>query len=98
MEITYKTKKLMRICTDVKEAEKTYGERMAVKIHLRVDQICAANSIEEMVRNKIGRCHSLVNDRKGQYAMDLIHPFRLVFEKKGNEIQVANILEITDYH
>ncbi len=30
--------------------------------------------------------------------MDLIHPFRLVFEKKGEEIQIANILEIVDYH
>ena len=30
--------------------------------------------------------------------MDLIHPFRLVFEKKGEEIQSANILEIVDYH
>lgn len=30
--------------------------------------------------------------------MDLVHPYRLVFEKQGNEIQIANILEITDYH
>lgn len=40
----------------------------------------------------------LKGDRKGQYAMDLIHPYRLVFEKIGNDIQVANIMEIVDYH
>lgn len=30
--------------------------------------------------------------------MDLVHPYRLVFEKNGDEIQIANILEIIDYH
>ena len=51
-----------------------------------------------MVQFKIGRCHLLKGDRKNQYAVDLIHPYRLVFEKKGNEIQIAFILEIVDYH
>lgn len=32
------------------------------------------------------------------HAMDLVHPYRLVFEKNGTEIQIANILEIVDYH
>lgn len=30
--------------------------------------------------------------------MDLVHPYRLVFEKIGLEIQIVNILEIDDYH
>ena len=37
-------------------------------------------------------------DRKGQYAMDLVHPYRLVFEKTGDKIQIANVMEIVDYH
>jgi len=28
----------------------------------------------------------------------LVHPYRLIFEKHGNEIQVAHIMEIVDYH
>ncbi len=40
----------------------------------------------------------LKGNRKEQYAVDLVHPYRLVFEKKGNEIQIANIMEIVDYH
>lgn len=51
-----------------------------------------------MVQFKIGRCHPLKGDRKNQYAVDLVHPYRLVFEKKGNEIQIAFISEIVDYH
>ena len=30
--------------------------------------------------------------------MDLVHPYRLVFEKIGNELQIAQIIEIVDYH
>lgn len=51
-----------------------------------------------MVQFHIGRCHPLKGNRKGQYAMDLVHPYRLVFEKIGNEIQIANVMEIVDYH
>jgi len=40
----------------------------------------------------------LTNNRKGQYAVDLVHPYRMVFEKHGNKIQVAHIMEIVDYH
>ena len=71
---------------------------MAVKIQLRIDEIKAADTVAQMIQFGIGRCHPLKGDRKNQYAVDLVHPQRLVFEKKGNEIQIANIMEIVDYH
>lgn len=71
---------------------------MAEKIQMRIDQIKAADSVEEMIQFKIGRCHPLHQNRKNQYAVDLVHPMRLVFEKNGEEIQIANIIEIIDYH
>ena len=98
MLIEYKSRKIMAVCTDACEAEKNHGKAMAEKIQLRVDQLVAATSVEEMIRFKIGRCHQLTGDRKKQYAVDLIHPYRLVFEKKGNEIQIAHIFGIVDYH
>lgn len=98
MEVTYKSQKLEKCCTDARVAEKTYGREMAAKIHQRIDEISAADNVEMLVQNRLGRCHALTQNRKGQYAMDLVHPYRLVFEKKGNEIQIANILEIVDYH
>ena len=51
-----------------------------------------------MVQFHIGRCHPLKGNRQGQYAMDLVHPYRLVFEKTGDIIQIANVMEIVDYH
>lgn len=98
MDITYKNKKIERVCTEAKTAERTYGMEMAEKIHQRIDEITAADTVEMMVQFHIGRCHPLSQNRKDQYAVDLVHPYRLVFEKKGDEIQIANILEIVDYH
>ena len=98
MDITYKNKKIEKICTDAKTAERTYGREMADKIHQRIDEITAADTVEMMIHFHIGRCHPLSQNRKGQYAVDLVHPNRLVFEKKGDEIQIANVLEIVEYH
>ena len=98
MDITYKDKKIKKICTDATVASRKYGIENAEKIQQRISEIAAADTVEFMIRFKIGRCHPLVQNRKGQYAVDLVHPYRLVFEKKGEEIQIVNILEIVDYH
>lgn len=71
---------------------------MAEKIDMRIGEISAADTVEMMIQFHIGRCHPLRQNRKGQYAVDLVHPYRLVFEKHGNKIQIANIFEIVDYH
>lgn len=98
MDITYKNKKIEKVCTDARIAERTYGKEMADKIHQRIDEITAAPTVEMMIQYHIGRCHLLTQNRKGQYAVDLVHPYRLVFEKNGTEIQIAKVLEIVDYH
>ena len=98
MDITYRTKKLEKICTDAKTAEKAYGSRMAELIDQRMGEIAAADSVEMMIQFHLGRCHPLKQNRKGHYAVDLVHPYRLVFEKHGETIQIAHILEIIDYH
>lgn len=98
MQIEYKSKKIRSICTVANVANKEYGMEMADKIHQRIDEIGAATTVEEMIQYRVGRCHPLGQNRKGQYAVDLVHPKRLVFEKKGKEVQIVNIIEIVDYH
>lgn len=98
MDVEYKSKSIRKVCTDASAAERKYGLKMAVKIQQRIDEIQAASGVEELIQFHIGRCHPLHQDREGQYAMDLVHPMRLVFTKKGNEIQIAYITEIVDYH
>lgn len=98
MDITYKNRKIEKVCTDAKTAERAYGREMAEKIHQRIDEIAAADTVEMMIQFRIGRCHPLSQNRKGQYAVDLVHPYRLVFKRNGDEIQIAKVLEIVDYH
>ena len=98
MKITYRTRKLEKICTDVRTAEKAHGREMAEIIDQRIGEIRAADSVEMLMKFHIGRCHQLKQNRKGQYAIDLIHPYRLVSEKHGDVIQIAHIIETVDYH
>ena len=98
LEITYRNRKIERICTNAEAAERAYGRDMADKIHQRIDELSAADTIEMMIQYHIGHCHPLSQDRKGQYALDLVHPYRLVFSKSGDKIQIANVIEIVDYH
>ncbi len=98
MQIKYKSKKMEKICTDAKSAQKVYGNRMAELIHQRIDQLLSMDTVEMLIKFRVGRCHALTENRKGQYAMDLEHPYRLVFTKEENEVQIAMIIEITDYH
>lgn len=81
IDISYQTSQLRKVCEDAEVATKKYGVKMAEKIHQRIDQIRSATSVEMLVQYQIGRCHPLKGNRKGQYAMDLTQPYRLVFEK-----------------
>lgn len=93
LEIEYKNKRIEKICTDAAAARAKYGEQMAAKIHMRVDNLRAATNVEMLLSSRIGRCHMLRHDRQ-----DLLNGMRLIFEKHGTTIQIAYIMEITDYH
>lgn len=96
--IHYKSRKLRKICEDAEVATKAYGLQMAEKLQQRIDEISSAGTVEELVQYRIGRCHSLTGKRKGQYAMDLTHPYRLVFSQEDDFTVSVRIEEIVDYH
>ena len=98
MIVEYRTKCLEKVYTKASTAVRQYGQEMAIRLHQRIKQIKAADNVEILVQCHIGRCHQLHGDRDGQYAMDLVHPYRLVFTKHGDEIRIARIEEIVDYH
>lgn len=98
MEVRYKNGKIREICTVSKVAQRKYGSGMWIKIQQRIKQLTGAQSVDFLVQRHTGRCHHLTGDRAGQYAMDLEQPYRLIFIKVGNEIQIVEVQEITDYH
>ena len=86
-----------KVCTDFSAASRKYGYRMTELIFKRIEQIQYADDVEGLVSARIGRCHALKGDRAGQFAMDLIHPYRLIFERLGEVVQIARIVEILDF-
>jgi len=100
-----------KACLDEKSMKKAFGERRAKVLKKRLDDLDAATILSDM-RFTPGRCHELVGNRKGQLALDLDQPFRLIFEPADDpiptredgglewtEVRVIRILEIgVDYH
>lgn len=66
LKISYKSNKIMKICTDAKVSDRTYGNEMSEKIQMRIGEIEASQTVEDMIKYRIGRCHPLTNNRKGQ--------------------------------
>lgn len=109
MEIDFKTHKLQKQCNQDKAMLKEHGEIRAKKLRQRLDDLKAAPNLFVM-RNLPGRCHELKGDKKGQLALDLDQPYRLIFEPVGENIYTADggldwsavtsirILSIEDYH
>lgn len=108
MVITFRTRALQAIGNDTGVGRRSLGKRCSDLLRKRLDDLSAADSLETM-RYLPGRCHELKGDRAGQFAVDLEHPKRLVFEPLDasrradggidwSSITAIEIVEIIDYH
>jgi len=111
MQITFKSNKLKKIFNEKQKLVTEYGDKPARKIMLRMGVLRAAGNLSQIPRLKPDRCHELTNNRKGTFAVDLVHPYRLIFKpdmdpvpKLGDggidltEIICIQILKVEDYH
>lgn len=110
MDITFNDSKLEKYANNDRLAVRKLGPKRADLYKKRLDVLSFAVTLED-VRNVPGRFHELKKDRKGQWACDLDHPYRLIFEPHENpiptnedgqflwiEIKGVEIIEIEDYH
>lgn len=111
MKISYNSSKLEKILNSEREIIKNYGAEQAKKIRIRMSVLMSANNLGEISRNPPDRCHPLDGQRRGQFAVDIKHPYRIVFEPTVNpppllpdggvdlaKITEITILEVEDYH
>ena len=111
MEILFTSPKMAKLCSSQKEMRAKLGTRGADKLQERLAQLAAAASLEDMKFFPAARCHELAQNRAGQIAVDLVHPYRLIFEPAHeplpekpsggldrSKVTRIIILEITDYH
>jgi len=111
MDILFKTTKLRKTCNSRKSATGAWGAVGARKLLLRLVEMHRAHDLTELMTLPHARCHPLTKDRKGTYAVDLDHPYRLIFGPANNplplkgtgeldtsRVTAVRILERTDYH
>lgn len=65
MDIVFKNNRFEKECNNQRLLEKQHGKERAKRIRRRLDDLRAANVLEDM-RNLPGRCHELLHDRSGQ--------------------------------
>lgn len=86
MNITFATSKFKKQCNSHALLIRKYGQLRAKRIRIRLDDLRAARTLEDMRPPMPGRCHELKGDRAGQLSLDLDHPYRLIFEPANDPI------------
>ena len=110
LEVLFSDKKLQKICSDEKLLQREYGQN-ARKIQRRLFELHSVDNLSQISPLPPPRRHQLKGDRKGQYAVDVKHPFRIVFvpandpvplkDDGGVDLEKVTVVEIVwigDYH
>lgn len=110
MDIKFDDKNLRNLANNPRKCKAEMGEKRAKLFLRRLVDLRDAETLED-VRYLPGRYHELKETRKGQWACDLDHPYRLIFTPQERpipsnedgqyiwvEILGIEIIEIIDYH
>jgi proteic killer suppression protein len=106
MNIRFKNNKIKLQCENPKEAQKAYGKNMGNKLTQRVYELIAAENLEVVKNIASMNLHTLIGKRSGEYAIDLVQPFRLIISPifDGEEVLELSLIEnikieeVVDYH
>ena len=111
MDIYFKSTSLATICNNSKKMLGKYGERNTRIIKQRLQEIEATENLAQLMKLPGPRCHPLKGNRKGQYAVDALNPYRITFEVADDPIprkedggvdlervSAIRILRVEDYH
>jgi len=90
--------------------QREYGE-LSKSIKRRLSVLSQVRCLDDVPRVPPERCHQLTQDRDEQFAVDLSHPYRMIFEVANNPIPrkadggvdlaavtAIRVVEIKDYH
>jgi proteic killer suppression protein len=110
MEVIFKDPHIEELIRDQRMLVQKYGAFVAKQVQQRVAEILACYHLL-MLKELPNGLHPLKRKRKGQFAVDLGHAYRLVFEPANQPISrrpdgtiiwervnMIRILEIVDYH
>lgn len=101
----------MRTFNKQKNLKKEYGDRIASVLQLRLAVLKNARTLAMVPTTPPERRHKLSGNRREQYAIDIVQPYRLIFEPTHDpvprgadggvdthQVTAITILEVVDYH
>lgn len=110
MDILFQNGKLAKVFNSESQLRQKYGERAKV-LRRRLDEMRAVENLEELRSLPQVRCHELKGNRAGTLAVDVGHPYRLIFEPANDpiprkldggldwtKVTAIMILAVEDYH
>ena len=110
MDITFKAAKMAKVFNSERDFDREYG-RQADAVKRRMAVLRAAATLDRVSHLPPERCHELQPLGNGQYAVDLKHPWRLLFAvgndpipKKDDggvdkaKVTAIEIRSVEDYH
>lgn len=111
MDIAFRNKTLKKVFNSEKELKKKFGAEKARLIMRRMAVLRASPVLAEVPYTKPERRHELSGKHSGQFAVDLKHPYRLIFKPNHEplprkddggidltQITAIKILGVEDYH
>ena len=111
MRIMFKDEDLLLACTDPKIGKRKWGESRAKVIRRRLDELQAAETLDDMRCLRGAGCHELRGQRQGTLAVHVSQPYRLIFKPAEcpmprkpdggldwTKVKAIIVLEVVDYH
>ena len=111
MEILFRNQNIERLFNSERELRRTYGARMTRTILTRLGALARADTLAMIPHTPPERLHLLAGRRQFQYAVDLAHPYRLIFSPAHTpvplkadggidltQVTAITIIEVIDYH
>jgi plasmid maintenance system killer protein len=111
VDILFRDRKLEKVCNNDSLLIRTYGPLRAKLLKRRLDEFRAAENLEVLRSLPQLRCHELKGDREGTLAVNLDHPYRLIFEPAHDPVPskpdggldwtgvtAIRVLSVEDYH
>ena len=111
MKIIFKGSRLRKLANNSEFRIRKLGPEIARVFGRRLDQLHAAETLDDIPKIGRGRCHELKGNRAGTLSLDLVHPQRLIFEPADDpvprkddggldweRVTAVRILEVADTH
>ena len=111
MDIDFRNNKLKKCCNEQAAGVKEWGQQIANRVFQRLVELRAAANLSEISHLPPPRCHIVDGIRKDCFAVDTVHPKRLLFKINQDPVpkledgsidrkQVTSIKiwEVEDYH